>query len=288
MVTEESIQELERRVGRPRDKWEALKARVQDQAIKRFDSIEQDWLDLMWTLDAYRIVQVPPADLQPAEFDGLYRGKGNWFAELLALILHNRTYVNIKARARVQGFSQLHQIDIAWPPRDKDPLVCCATKVMGAPAFGDKKARKAMADFTNRRKELKFAATDLKLYRRNETNHLQHWDVWRENQTPKTFFVWGARIEPPEERIETLIREARILIDTYLDGAGLFAWKPSVSGGGYVVVPLPSGERVTTLDDMLHRIENEINDHVDQDGNPPLPVEPEQPRTPSDQSPENI
>ena len=287
MAARESAQDVEQRVGHPRDKWEALKERVQDQAIKRFDSVEQDWLALMWTLDAYRIAQVPPSDLRPDEFDGLYRGKGNWFAELLALLLHNRTYLNIKARARVQGFSQKHQIDIAWPPRGKDPLVCCETKVMGAPAFGNTKARKAMADFTNRRKELKFAATDLKLYRRNETSRIQHWDVWRQNQTPKNFFLWGARIEPPKERIETLVREARILIDTYLDGAGLFAWRPSRSGDGYIVVPLPPGERVTALDDVLHRIESEINARVDENGNPPAPVEPEQPAVDPDQLPED-
>ena len=43
-----------------------------------------------------------------------------------------------------------------------------------------------MADWTNRRKELKFAATDLKLYRRQQATRIDHWDVWRTNDPPKT------------------------------------------------------------------------------------------------------
>jgi hypothetical protein len=51
---------------------------------------------------------------------------------------------------------------------------------MGAPGFvrqnGERvPARKAMSDFTNRSKELKFAVTDLKLYRRQQSTRIQHW-----------------------------------------------------------------------------------------------------------------
>ncbi|MDP9480403.1 MAG: hypothetical protein M3R38_32870 [Actinomycetota bacterium] len=44
-----------------------------------------------------------------------------------------------------------------------------------------------MADFSNRRKELKFAATDLKLYRRQRSTRIQHWDTWRQRQPPSTY-----------------------------------------------------------------------------------------------------
>ena len=78
-----------------------------------------------------------------------------------------------------------------------------------------------------------------------------------------------------------------MLIDTYLDGAGIFAWRPSATGDGYVPVPLPGGERVTALDDVLHRIESEISNRLDDDGNPPPPVEPEQTALNQDQLPED-
>lgn len=118
MAARESAQDVERRVGHPRDKWEALRDGVQDRVVKEFADVQDSWLDLMWTLDAYRIAQVSPPG---SDLGALNRGKGNWFAEILALLLHNRTHHNIKARARVQGFSQFHQVDIAWPPRGRIP-----------------------------------------------------------------------------------------------------------------------------------------------------------------------
>ncbi len=52
-------------------------------------------------------------------------------------------------------------------------------------------------------------------------------------------------------------------------------------------MPLPSGERVTALDDVLLRIESEINASVDEYGNPPAPFEPEQPTIDPSQLPED-
>jgi hypothetical protein len=158
-MASESPQAVEQRVGHPGEKWEALREQVQAGGIKLFATVEPYWLDLMWTLDAYRIAQAMPHGFKDA--GALNRSKGNWFAELVSLLLENRTFQWLGARTRVPGFSQRHQIDVAWPPRGIDPLVCCETKVMGAPAFGTTPARKALSDFVNRRKELKFAATDL-------------------------------------------------------------------------------------------------------------------------------
>jgi len=100
--------------------------------------------------------------------------------------------------------------------------------------------------------------------------------VWRQRERPKAYFLWAARLEPGKDRIATLVREARDLIDTYLDGAGLFAWQPNQAGDGYEAVPFPAGERVTSLDDVLYRIASEINALVDEQGQPPPPVRPEQ------------
>lgn len=265
-------QDLERNVGDPMRRWDALKARVQDEAIRRFSEVQNDWLALMWALDAYRIAQVLPPDFK--DFGAFNRGKGNWFAELLSLLLQNRTHHRVASRQKVSGFSQKHQIDIAWPARGEDPLVCCESKVTGAPGFGSTPARGAMSDFANRRKELKFAATDLKLYRRQQDTKIGHWDVWRRSERPRAYFLWAARLEPGKDRIETLVREARALIDTYLDGAGLFAWQPNSAGIGYEPVVLPKSERVTSLDDVLYGIASEIESSVDEKGQPPPPVKP--------------
>ena len=177
------LDELRERVGHPGDKWEALVTRIQANAIRRFSDIQKDWLDLMWTLDSYRIEGVPPDGMgnpetpPMARLDAIYRGKGNWFADVIALLLENQTDQRIAPRNRVQGFSQTHQIDVAWPVRDIDPLICAETKVTGGPSYGSHRARGATSDWSNRRKELKFAATDLKLYRRGMETSIEHWDA---------------------------------------------------------------------------------------------------------------
>jgi len=263
---------LEQRIGNPLEKWKRLREDIEHGAIGSFAQVQSDWLDLMWILDTYRVKQTLPTGFK--DVGAFNRGKGNWFAELVCLLLANRTHHTIAARQKVSGFSQQHQIDVAWTARGEDPLICCETKVTGAPAFGSTPARGAMSDFSNRRKELKFAATDLKLYRRQERTKIAHWDVWRRSEPPKTYFLWAARLDHSKDKIESLVREARILIDTYLDGAGLFAWRRSDSGESYEPVPLPLGERVTSLDDVLYSIASEIDSLVDERGQPPPPVEP--------------
>lgn len=169
---------LEARLGHPGDLWDALKANVQAHSVKRFAEVQDDWLRLMWCLHGYRISGVSPRQMGRATLSeerrlgGVYREKGNWFATLLSVLLQNQTTQAIRPRTRVNGFSQVHQVDLAWPMREEDPLICAESKVTGAPAYGSTPARGALNDFTNRRKELKFAATDLKLFRRQQDTHI--------------------------------------------------------------------------------------------------------------------
>lgn len=270
---------LEERVGHPGEKLISLRDKIQDEGIKRFSEIEGAWLDLMWCLDAYRVAEIPPrgmgkAGSKPsARLGAVYRSKGNWFAELIALLLQNRTSLPIAPRQTVQGFSQTHQIDVAWPAREEDPLVCTETKVTGAPEYGTTPARGAMSDWTNRRKELKFAATDLKLYRRDQETKIDHWGVWREQSSPKTYFLWAARLRP-KDHVTKMVEEAQALVNTYLDGAGIFAWEENPARDGYRSVSLPHSAQVTALDDVLHRIASEISSVSGADKKPPPPVTP--------------
>lgn len=277
---ERATSEIEARVGHPGQLLETLKERIQTEAIKQFVEIQDDWLALMWSLDAHRIAGIPPRGMgtqtnkPQTRLEAIYRSKGNWFAELLALLLQNRTSLSLAPRQKVQGFSQTHQIDVAWPAREQDPLVCAETKVTGAPAYGSTPARGAMADWTNRRKELKFAATDLKLYRRDVETKIDHWGVWREDASPKTYFLWAARLRPEKDKITKMAEEALALVNTYLDGAGIFGWTDNAAGTGYEAVQLPPALHVTSLDDVLHRIAAEINKAAGADKKPPPPVMP--------------
>lgn len=280
---EHRVQIIEDKVGHPGDRWDALKALTQQQNVKLFSKVQSDFLALIWCLDSYRVEGVPPRGMgtlssKPAtRLSGIYRSKGNWFAELLALLLVNQTNSPLAPRTNVEGFSQRHQIDIAWPARGKvikDPLICAETKMTGAPAFGDTPARNAMSDWSNRRKELKFAATDLKLYRRQQSTKIDHWDNWRKKQPPLTYFLWCARMSP-KDKLDKMIDEVRAVTDTYLDAAGLFAFRENTENDGYEQVLVPQRARVQQLDDVLHAIANQIADLSDDDGNAPEPELPE-------------
>lgn len=265
------------RLGNPIELWAALKERVQADASQSFTDVQDEWLGLMWALDGFRVARVDPPG-SGKDLEALNRDKGNWFAELIAFLLQNRTAQHVGARTRVQGFSQTHQIDVAWPARKRDVLVCAETKVTGGPAVEKQPARGAMSDWTNRRKELKFAATDLKLYRRQRETAIEHWDEWRTDAPPKTYFLWAARLRTTgksPDTIEKMAKEAQALINTYLDGAGIFAWRED--DGAYRAVSHTQAERVTNLDDVLYRIATVIKKLAGPTGKPPEPVVPKKP-----------
>ena len=219
----EQAQEIEARVGHPGRLWETLKERAQADGVRRFRDVQDEWLALMWSLDEYRRQGVPPIGMgNPKVAPGrrlgaTYRTKGNVFAELLALLLQNRTAQRIRPRTEVRGFSQLHQIDLAWPSRDEDVRVCAESKVTGAPPTRTDPSRGALSDFSNRRKELKFTATDLKLWRRQQEMEIGHWGAWRATATPRMYFLWAARLRTDRTRgnddIGRLIMEAKALVD---------------------------------------------------------------------------
>ena len=251
--------------GHPQERWSALIERIQAEGIKEFVEVRDDYLALMWCLDQYRIADAPPLGMGNAErayqsrMDGIYRGKGNWLATMLSLLLDNRTGQKIRSRSKIKGYSQKHQIDLAWPDRDVAPIVCAESKVTGGPPYRGYVARGAMDDWTNRRKELKFAATDLKLSRRIQTTRIGHWAQWRAKAAPSAFMFWAARLRP-EDQVQRMVRETEALLATYLDGAGIFAWREDAARRGYEPVALPDGSTVEDIDTALWRIESEINE----------------------------
>ena len=121
---------------------------------------------------------------------------------------------------------------------------------------------------SNRRKELKFAATDLKLFRRQNLTAINHWDVWRAETTSKGLLSLGCPTGSQRPKIEKLVWEAQALVKTYLEGAGIVAWRED--SGHYVSIPLK--ERISTVDDVLYRIASEIT-RISPPGKEPPPAE---------------
>lgn len=263
----QSVTSLEAQFGHPGDMWAALQEKIQLDSVQRFVDVQDDFLAILWCLDQYRVAGVPPKGMGNPQYDdrkrleAVYRSKGIWWANLMALLLENRTEAILAPRKSVQGFSQVHTIDVAWPAREgpiEDPYICLVTKLSGAPGFMNTPARGAISDWTNRRKELKFAAVDLKLCQSQQHTSMTSWEAWRHAQPPKVYFLWGARIGE-KDRLAAIDRELQALVDTYLDGVGVFAYTGSSDGTAYETQP--TGTALSwpvdaVLDDMAQTIKD--------------------------------
>ena len=202
----------------------------------------------------------------------------------MALILGNKTKSAVASRSKIAGFSQTHQIDIAWPDREtevlRDPLICCEVKLTGAPGVRGGKPRGGLADWTNRRKELKFQATDLKLARHSTSIH--NWNAWRKKADPRVYTLWAARLESVTAKNDEvrqyarMVKEAQILTATYSDGVGVYAFKPDEANQRYVpvIVSTDAAARVTTMDEVLDEIAGEIRERMEGHGNRVPPARP--------------
>jgi hypothetical protein len=288
---------LEALVGNPRDKMFALIQRIQDQNVRSFATIEPQFLDTLWTLDTFRtfdVIPLEPKSQKAREADakgaGAYRSKGNFFSEVMTSILSNKTTSALAPRGKVQGFSQKHQIDVAWPSRTgeggviDDPLICCEAKLTGAPGVKGGKPRGGYEDFSNRRKEMKFQSTDLKLYRNRANTTIFDWDQWRKRASPLVYTLWAARLDRgygkrKGEQFSKMVSEAHILTSTYSDGVGVFGFMVNDENTGYVAASAATetAERVASLDKVLSTIAAEIQTIV-QDNNNQVPA----PRAPID------
>lgn len=65
---------------------------------------------------------------------------------------------------------------------------------------------------------------------------------------------------------------AQSVVNTYLDGAGVFAWEENQGKTGYEPVAVPPRSRISDLDDVLYRIASEIDRAAGKDGKAPAPV----------------
>lgn len=264
-------QDLVDSVGLPSEKYASIIERIRVERIEKFLDVQTMLLDWLWCVDAYRIAGVVPPDFAagPTRTTGdalsgsFYRNRGDRFSDILTMLLRNRTSLDLAPRSRVKGFSQEHQIDIAWSPTIQDvlsdPVVCCEVKILGAPGDGTKPDRNIRNDWSNRRKELKFQAADLKLFQGRDDPRIRNWDQWRTTVSPRVYTIWAGRVFS-ESDVAYMIDQARDLTDTYLDGVAVFPFAPRLEGQGYE--PRNDGRsvraRLTNVDTVLGRIAADI------------------------------
>jgi len=218
--------------------WQALKESIQDNGLTSMSQVSAGWCRLMWLLDHER----EAGRTGTAMSDAAYRRKGEWFSGLLRLLIEQRNHQLMASRKTVGGYSQPFKPNLVWPA-DDDPRLCLFTRVTGSSAAPGVSERDALADFTNRRKELKFAAVDLKLasspgsgsseeMRSFPNSGLQSFQSWRTQKDPAVYVVWGARLGPAEP-VETCLEQLVAMTGTYLDGAALVAWRTNEAMDGY-------------------------------------------------------
>jgi hypothetical protein len=66
-----------------------------------------------------------------------------------------------------------------------------------------------------------------------------------------------------------MVTEAQVLVKTYLEGAGLIAWREVHDH--YEIQTIPPTDRVSTVDDVLYRIATEVGQIAPPGQSPPPP-----------------
>lgn len=166
-------------------------------------------------------------------------GKGDYFNNLLALILENAVGVDLQKRSGVQGliFAK-HSLDVTYPSTGI-PQVLVEAKMMGTPQHpgnkttGGPEGRAVSKDILKRCKEAGFKAIDLKLaygMQQSESGMPQQagpsGDLmsWLKSAKPRSYLIVAARVVS-EADLRRVVDTTSAMSDV-MDGVGLVAYRP--------------------------------------------------------------
>lgn len=172
-----------------------------------------------------------------ATMGDLQNGKGDFFNDLLALIMENYAGVDLFSRGGVPGLIfPKHKLDVTYPNTGLAQLLVEA-KMVGTPKHpGSPKqkssGRDGAADLDKRVKEVGFKAIDLKAeYARRmasegvvETVPSGDLTTWLRSMKPRTYLFIGARVTGKSdlERVEQFARSASQVVDS----VGVYCYTP--------------------------------------------------------------
>jgi hypothetical protein len=172
-----------------------------------------------------------------ADMGDLQNGKGDFFNDLLALILEKCAEVELYSRGGVPGliFPQ-HNLDVTYPSTGAIEFVLEA-KAVGTPRHpGSPRqrpiGRAGSADLDKRVKEIGFKTIDLKaeyariLAGRGESSNVIAGDLtsWLHSVRPRSYVFFAARVVNDKDR-ERVVRFAD-LAALVSDAVGLFCYRP--------------------------------------------------------------
>lgn len=172
-----------------------------------------------------------------ADMGDLQNGKGDFFNDLLALILENCSQTTLFSRGGVPGLIfPKHNLDVSYPDVGAIQFTIEA-KAVGTPRHpGSPKqkpiGRPGSADLDKRVKEIAFKTIDLKaeyariLAERGESPNVISGDLttWIKSVRPRSYVFFAARVVSDKDR-ERVIRFAD-LAGLVNDAVGVFCFRP--------------------------------------------------------------
>jgi hypothetical protein len=197
-------------------------------------------------------------------------GKGDYFNDLVAIILENCSALELSKRAGVPGLIfPKHNLDVTYPATGDIVRVLVEAKMMGTPRHsGSPKAkaygRPGSADMLKRCKESGFKTIDLKAgygYRLSQSGRGQQQEIsgdlttWLRTVLPHSYMAVGARVVGSKD-YEAVVATARAMTQV-VDGIGIATYRPkgylpkNLMPAAYETVPVPND---LSLGPVLHRI----------------------------------
>jgi len=239
------------------DLWSVLIGRA-GQTGTRFQEIEESFLEFMQAVNGLRRKGEITA--------GQYRQKGNWWRDLMAVLVKARCGVVMPDR-RVEGLTDVHSLDMVYPDplvEMRAPLIVVEAKMLGSPAHiepdGTRRPERGGAvDLDKRLKEVKYTPIDLRL--KHTGPAMSDWEEWNRNAIPRFYSLWAFRVASWEtQAMQTRIVDKMIRLGRYYNtGVGFYLYEED-EGGQYrrFTDPIPQGY---TIDEVIEAICSDVKNY---------------------------
>lgn len=211
----------------------AMYAKAKAQRPRAWNAIEDDYLSAIEQLDRNLVSGV-------ADMGDLQNGKGDFFNDLLALILEGCAEIPLYSRRLVPGFIfPTHNLDITYPGEAEGVArFVVEAKAVGTPKHPGSPSQDAMGrpgsqDIRKRVAELAFKTIDLKAEhgrieamqgKRPTTNPGGSLTTWLRTASPRTYLFIAARVVSDTD-LDAIIAYAGRAAQVE-DGVGLFCYEP--------------------------------------------------------------
>jgi hypothetical protein len=218
----------------------------------RWTQIEEQFLSAMWDFDQNFAVGI-------ANQGDNQNGKGDFFNDLMALLLDNCSGKEVGGRGAVPGLIfPNHNLDTSYPKSGMVEILI-ETKIAGAPKSirnpqqQNPRGRPGSSDLDKRVKEVGLKTIDLKAewarnagQGRGPTSDLI---TWLRESKPRAFLFLAIRVVDDKDFDRTIFFANAA--NQMMDGVGLVVYAPNASGDSYQARKVPTH---LELDRVLSRV----------------------------------